>query len=60
MRSFKVMYFCFRDDEGVDLFYKRGNEFKFFYLLFDFDICLGFDFLNDEIVFKMKNVKNKK
>lgn len=48
------------DDEGADLFHKRGNEFKLPYPLLDLDICSGFDFPNDEIVSKMKNVKNKK
>ncbi|KAJ8315578.1 hypothetical protein KUTeg_007728 [Tegillarca granosa] len=48
------------DDEGQDLFHKRGNEFKLPYPLLDLDICSGFDFPNDDLITKMKNGKNKK
>ncbi|XP_063405173.1 aryl hydrocarbon receptor protein 1-like isoform X1 [Mytilus trossulus] len=48
------------DDEGQDLFHKRGNEFKLPYPLLDLDICSGFDFPNDEMMSKMKNGKQKK
>ncbi|KAK3097370.1 hypothetical protein FSP39_009073, partial [Pinctada imbricata] len=48
------------DDEGQDLFHKRGNEFKLPYPLLDLDVCSGFDFPNDDLISKMKNGKNKK
>ena len=50
----------FRDDEGQDLFHKRGNEFKLPYPLLDLDMCTGFDFPTDDIASKMKGSRNKK
>ncbi|XP_033741802.1 uncharacterized protein LOC117328383 [Pecten maximus] len=47
------------DDEGQDLFHKRGNEFKLPYPLLDLDICSGFDFPNDDLI-KIKNGKKNK
>lgn len=52
--------FIYREDEGQDLFHKRGNEFKLPYPLLDLDICSGFDFPNDELATKMKNGKKCK
>ncbi|KAL4233708.1 hypothetical protein ACF0H5_008388 [Mactra antiquata] len=48
------------EDEGQDLFHKRGNEFKLPYPLLDLDMCSGFDFPNDDLVSKMKGNRNKK
>lgn len=53
------MFYC-SDDEGQDLFHKRGNEFKLPYPLLDLDICSGFDFPNDDMITKIKNGKQKK
>ncbi|CAE1155747.1 AHR [Acanthosepion pharaonis] len=48
------------DDEGQDLFGKRGNEFKLPYPLLDLDICSGSGFPEDDFVTKSKTTKNKK
>ncbi|XP_046574647.1 LOW QUALITY PROTEIN: single-minded homolog 1-like [Haliotis rubra] len=47
------------DDEGQDLFGKRGNEFKLPYPLLDMDLCAGFGFPEEDLVSKKPN-KNKK
>lgn len=48
------------EDEGQDLFHKRGNEFKLPYPLLDLDVCSGFDFPNEDLVSKMKGARSKK
>ncbi|GFO13793.1 Aryl hydrocarbon receptor [Plakobranchus ocellatus] len=48
------------EDEGQDLFGKRGNEFKLPYPLLDIDVCAGFGFGDDEISSKPKPSKSKK
>nr|AAZ83700.1 aryl hydrocarbon receptor [Dreissena polymorpha] len=48
------------EDEGQDLFHKRGNEFKLPYPLLDLDMCTGFDFPSEDLVPKMKGNRNKK
>ncbi|XP_059143352.1 uncharacterized protein LOC131930762 [Physella acuta] len=48
------------EDEGHDLFGKRGNEFKLPYPLLDIDMCTGFGFGEDELTTKSKSSKNKK
>ncbi|XP_050391766.2 uncharacterized protein LOC126810627 [Patella vulgata] len=48
------------DDEGQDLFGKRGNEFKLPYPLLDMDLCGGFGFPEDEFSPKSKSSKSKK
>ncbi|KAL3881168.1 hypothetical protein ACJMK2_027625 [Sinanodonta woodiana] len=48
------------DDEGQDLFHKRGSEFKLPYPLLDLDICSGFDFPADESSTKLKGTRGKK
>ncbi|CAL1526779.1 unnamed protein product, partial [Lymnaea stagnalis] len=48
------------EDEGNDLYGKRGNEFKLPYPLLDIDMCSGFGFGDDELVTKSKTSKSKK
>ncbi|KAH9491548.1 hypothetical protein Btru_030922 [Bulinus truncatus] len=48
------------EDEGHDLFGKRGNEFKLPYPLLDIDMCSGFGFGDDDLVTKSKSSKSKK
>ncbi|ESO94801.1 hypothetical protein LOTGIDRAFT_117861 [Lottia gigantea] len=48
------------DDEGQDLFGKRGNEFKLPYPLLDMDLCGGFGFPDDDFSSKSKSNKVKK
>ncbi|GFS05397.1 aryl hydrocarbon receptor [Elysia marginata] len=48
------------EDEGQDLFSKRGNEFKLPYPLLDIDMCAGFGFGDDEMSTKSKPSKSKK
>lgn len=55
-----MFYVFHREDEGQDLFGKRGNEFKLPYPLLDIDVCTGFGFGDDEITTKSKSNKNKK
>ena len=48
------------DDEGQDLFTKRGNEFKLPYPLLDIDLCAGFGFADEELNSKTKSKSKKK
>jgi len=56
----KIFVICYSEDEGQDLYHKRGNEFKLPYPLLDLDMCSGFDFPNEDLVTKMKSNRNKK
>lgn len=54
---YNVLY---REDEGQDLYGKRGNEFKLPYPLLDIDMCTGFGFGDEEATTKSKSSKSKK
>ena len=56
---YTCILFC-SDDEGQDLYHKRGNEFKLPYPLLDIDMCSGFDFPNEDLIAKMKGPRNGK
>lgn len=58
--TFAYFFFFDSDDEGQDLFTKRGNEFKLPYPLLDLDMCTGFGFGDEDLGAKSKSNKSKK